>query len=87
LFIEVLSSPGAARLRDAHLHSLADEELRRAPRLFTVGKERWETPDLIDATPDELGLGYAELAGAPLEQSLLALLDVHLLPDHACHGS
>src|SRR2546428_11892399 len=65
-FIEVLSSPGAPRLRDAHLHSLVDEELRRAPRLFTVGKERWETPDLIDGTPDGLRLGHVSVAGAPL---------------------
>ena len=41
---------------------------------------------MIDDPPDELGLGHAQLAGAPLEQPLLALLDVHLLPDHACHG-
>src|SRR2546426_4902404 len=85
LLIEVLSSPCAPCLRDAHLHSFANEALRHPPRLFAVGKERWQTPDLIDATSDELGLGYPQLAGAPFEQSLLALLDIHLLSDHACH--
>src|SRR5947209_20153950 len=69
LLIEVLSPPAASCLRDAHLHSVADEKPRRAPRLFTIGKERWKTADLIDAMPDELRLGDSQLPGPPLEQS------------------